>query len=234
MFGNIKEFFGSEALLPLLKKSGCFGIFYGVESGSQEVLNKGMGKKVHVDEIRKVLIETKKSKIFTVTSIIFPGPFETEQTKSQTQSLLLETQPDSVCVQFPGIFPGTQWANNPEKYNLTLLNPKNYVNDVMTYKLKLLYPPSFWPPLPFKVNGKPYKIFSKETESFVQWLEINRILTDVTDDIALMAQCAELNPREFRDTCRQYLYVGNAERIGKLVELINYNILNNLTSYEKI
>ena len=220
-FGHIKN--SDKDSFALLKESGCYSIFFGIESGNQKILDKAMNKGVKISRMKEVLKASKDAGIFTVGSIIVPAPFETEESKEETLKLLLDVGIDAVPVQFPGIYPHTEWALHPEKYNFEL-NKKTYVQKVMNYKIKLFFPPRFWKPLPYKVNGKNFRDFSRETEDFVKRLEHNGILTAVSDDLALLAKYAHLSPREYRDQNRLNFLTGNLENIQKQIEEINRNI----------
>ncbi len=219
-FGHIRSSHKED--FALLKQSGCYSIFFGIESGNQKILDKVMNKGVKISRMKDVLKASKDAGIFTVGSIIVPAPFETEKTKEETLKLLLDVGIDAVPVQFPGIYPHTEWALHPEKYNFEL-NKKTYVQKVMNYKIKLFFPPRFWKPLPYKVNGKSFRDFSRETEDFVKRLEHNGILTAVSDDLALLAKYAHLSPREYRDQNRLNFLTGNLENIQKQIEEINKN-----------
>ena len=211
-------------ILQLLKKSGCYSIFYGMESGSQKILN-AMNKNVKAENIEHVLMQTKKSGLFTIVSVIFPAPFETEETEKETLDMLLRVCPDSVLIQIPGVYPQTEWANNPSDFNIQL-DKESYPLKVMNYKIKLFSPPRFWNPLPYKVNGKNFKEFSAQTGKMTDNLEKNGLLTAISDDLALLAKYAEMSPRQFRDKNRVLFLSGDEKAIRKEVIDINNRIFS--------
>jgi len=213
--------------LQLLKESGCFSLWFGIESGSKKILDEVMNKKIEIEQARNRLISSKKAGIYTTGSIIIPAPNETEQTKQETLKFLLETNPDSVLVDPPVLIPGTKWTMDCKKYNIEILDPNRYIKELMSYKMKIIYPPSLWASLPyFRINDKTDKQIIKETSVFSQLLEKNSILTQVTSDTALIAKYAGMTQREFRDKSREYFSTGNYKEIKKLISKINENITN--------
>ncbi|MCX7706023.1 MAG: B12-binding domain-containing radical SAM protein, partial [bacterium] len=183
-FGNFDAM--KEADFELIKKSGCMSIFFGLESGSPEILEKAMHKRNSLKDIELIIKACKKAGIFTVVSIIYPAPFETENTRRQTMDFLMKTQPDSVLVQFPGLYPRTVWGRNPEKFNFTL-ETDTYAIDVMTYQIKQFFPPKYWKPLPYKVNGMSFRQYAAETERFQKELNRAGFLTFVSDEAYLLS-----------------------------------------------
>ncbi|MCM8764872.1 MAG: cobalamin-dependent protein, partial [Candidatus Omnitrophica bacterium] len=159
-FGNFETMKNVD--FHLAYKSGCMSIFFGLESGSPEILRKAMHKKNCLEDAETVIKNCKKAGIFTVVSVIYPAPFETEKTRKETFDFLIRTMPDSVLVQFPGLFPQTTWGRNPERFNFTL-ETETYELDVMTYQIKQFFPPGYWDPLPYRVNGMSFRQYTGET-----------------------------------------------------------------------
>ncbi|MBW2966525.1 hypothetical protein KY342_05460, partial [Candidatus Woesearchaeota archaeon] len=213
----------------LLKESGCYSLFFGIESGSQRILEESInklsgGRFVKIQQIIAAINICKKAGIYTVGSVIIPAPLETEETKKESLDLLLNRiKIDSVLVSLPGVVLGTEWERNHEKYNIVYLNPETFDKDLMIYKIKLLAPPILWDPFPYKINGKPFKEYAKESNDFAQALEENGILTQAPDEMLLMAHLAEMPAREFRDRMRQCFSLGNYKELKKIIGKINYN-----------
>jgi radical SAM superfamily enzyme YgiQ (UPF0313 family) len=209
----------------LLKSSGCFGMFFGIESGSQSILDKGINKRVKVEQIKKAILYAKKSGLFTAGSIIFPAPGETKATEEETLNLLSEVRLDSAPVQFPLVVLGTKWANKPEEFGLQL-DKYTLIQKTMSYKIKFMFPPRFWKPFPYRVNGKKFKEYAQELEQFIKKVEKLGITTTISDEMALIAKYANLSPLHYRDQNRLNLLTGNFENVKRQIEEINKNILS--------
>jgi radical SAM superfamily enzyme YgiQ (UPF0313 family) len=135
-FGHINEF---DIDFSLLKTSGCEAIFFGLESADENILREGMNKNIDIDRAKIVLKECKGSGIFTVVSLIYPAPFETDGTRKKTMDFIKEVSPDSVMAQFAGIYPGTFWFKFPERFNFTIENKETYPYKTMTYQIKICF-----------------------------------------------------------------------------------------------
>ena len=111
---NIDEF-----LLKDMKNSGCIKIEFGIESGSQKILDfskKGLDKA----QIRKAFNLAKKVGIPTLGFIILNMPLEDENTIKETKKFILDIDPDFLQVSFATPYPGTDLETYAKKENLSL------------------------------------------------------------------------------------------------------------------
>ena len=240
-FARIKD---SEAgQFPFLKKMGLYSLFFGIESGNRRVL-AGMNKKVTPERIEEVVRAAKAAGIFTVGSVIYPAPFDTVESRGETFALLSRIRPDSVPLQFMGIYPGTEYSRNPGKYNLEITYPswlsnilakvglkkKPESNDpevmryMIEYKINLLFPPKYWKPLPWKINGMDHRQFAAETQSFYDELKQAGILPMLTDEEALMAHLGGYGPKEFADQAFVNGFTGNWRGMIEMAKRINHPV----------
>jgi len=94
-------------LLKLMKESGCEEIFYGLESGAQEILD-AMNRNMKVETMKKGMLLTKQSgiRIHTFIQVGYPG--ENYRTLLKTLELMKEIMPDefSFTISYP--LPGTK------------------------------------------------------------------------------------------------------------------------------
>ncbi len=222
-FGHVRE--GARTDYSLLARSGCYAIFFGVESGSQSILDRAFGKKIRVQDIETALTACKAAGIYTVGSVIYPAPFETEQTARESFELLRRIHPDSLPVQFPAIYPQTPWALRPREFNFDV-ELDAYTRVAMDYKIKLLYPPTFWEELPFRLNGMSFRKVMSETARFIRLLEEEGITTAISDDLALIAKHAGYQGREkaFLDQARQHFLSGDRDKVADLVKRVNQSL----------
>lgn len=85
--------FLDEEMTELMKLSGCEGVFLGIESGSQTILD-GMNKKVKVEDYKRGIELLKKYGIVTFASYIIGFPGETEETIKETIDFIKSTKTD--------------------------------------------------------------------------------------------------------------------------------------------
>jgi radical SAM superfamily enzyme YgiQ (UPF0313 family) len=208
--------------LMKMKEAGFTGIFYGMESGSQELLDKSIDKKLKVATIRKAISDAKDTGLTVFTSVIIPAPGETEASKLATLDMLLELKPDYVPVNVPMIGPFSKWHDEPESYGIELSS--DYDDRLMFFTPTLLFPPSEWNPLRYKIDGKEFSQIAQESNNFVEQLEKARIATQISCDIFLMAKYAEIEPREFRNKARKILASGDYKEMEQIIQKINRNI----------
>ena len=97
-------------LLDLAKRAGVWLIFYGVESGNQEMLDR-MHKNLTKDEIRRAFRLTHEAGIQTTASFIVGHPGETLQTIKETRKFAEELKPFWLGFSRLTPFPGTEVGN---------------------------------------------------------------------------------------------------------------------------
>lgn len=94
-----------EEMIAALARSGCYSIHYGVESGSQRVLDI-LQKGVTVDQIRQAFRLTKAAGLRSFAYMMLGVPGETLEEMEQSISFVKELSPDhanySICMPLPG------------------------------------------------------------------------------------------------------------------------------------
>jgi anaerobic magnesium-protoporphyrin IX monomethyl ester cyclase len=219
-FGHVRGI--KKADFELLKKSGCRAVFYGVESGCQRILDNALNKGTRVEDIRDALKRTKEAGIYTIGSVIYPCPAEDEGSRKETLDLLLDARPDSAPVQFPGLVPGSTWDAEPERFGFKLtMSRRRAMRYGMTYKIKLIYPPRFWKPLPYLLDGRDSRALMAETSKFAAELRAAGISTNIAHDMVLMADKMGMAPDDFHKHAMRIFYTGDAARIKEMVDTIN-------------
>ncbi|MDI6902781.1 MAG: radical SAM protein [Methanocellales archaeon] len=94
--------------LKLMKESGCYKIFYGIESGSQHILDKTK-KDIKIDQIEETFKKTKEVGIQCNGSFIIGVPWETKETVKQTIEFAKKLDPDYVNFSIATPYPGTEF-----------------------------------------------------------------------------------------------------------------------------
>ena len=94
-------------LLTALQQSGCTIILFGVESGSQAILDR-MQKHTTLAQIREAFRLTARAGIRTYASFMLGNPGETDATARETIALAKEINTDLVLFFYTTAYPGTQ------------------------------------------------------------------------------------------------------------------------------
>ncbi|MBW2989552.1 radical SAM protein [Candidatus Woesearchaeota archaeon] len=99
--------FVCEERLRWMKKAGCVIISYGIESGSQKILDN-LKKGITVEQIKKAALLARKFGLIFNYFIIVGSPGETDDTIRETMRLIEETRPPSVFTYIMQLTPGTE------------------------------------------------------------------------------------------------------------------------------
>ena len=97
----------SPDLLKLMKRAGCWMISYGIESGSQEVLDQ-IQKGIKLDRVEQALRWTQEAGIRAKGLFMIGYPQETERTLDQTLSFIRRCPLDEINLSFLTPYPGTE------------------------------------------------------------------------------------------------------------------------------
>ncbi len=106
-----------EEGIELMARSGCKGVFLGIESGSPTIL-QNMNKAATIEKYAKGIEMLRRHDIMTFGSFITGFPGETEHTVQETIDFIRETKPDYYRSQMWYCEPGTPIQNERAKYQI--------------------------------------------------------------------------------------------------------------------
>ena len=109
----------SEELIQKMKKAGCSYIIFGVESGSQKILDS-LRKEIKVEEIKKAFAICNKYGLPTRCNLMVGSPGETMETFNETKQLLSEIEPDFIIVGITSPIPGTELYDQAHAKGITI------------------------------------------------------------------------------------------------------------------
>ncbi|MCE4623937.1 MAG: B12-binding domain-containing radical SAM protein [Caldisphaeraceae archaeon] len=111
----------NKDIMKMLYDNGCTALYFGVESGSQETLNK-IGKRITIRQAKRVFQWKKELKGFATGAFILGFPWETIDDMKNTVKLALELEPD--YAQFTALtpYPGTPLWYFAKEHNLIVDN----------------------------------------------------------------------------------------------------------------
>ncbi|WP_069648896.1 B12-binding domain-containing radical SAM protein [Caloranaerobacter ferrireducens] len=118
----------NKELLNFMKKCGCISIQFGVEAGSQEMLDC-LKKNITIEQIRNVFLWAREIDIKTGTCLMIGQPYDTLESIQKTIEFATEIQSYGarVVLSVTTPFPGTYMYNNPEKVGIHIVD-KNFDN----------------------------------------------------------------------------------------------------------
>jgi radical SAM superfamily enzyme YgiQ (UPF0313 family) len=108
----------NEEVVQLLKRSGCFRVWIGAESGSQKIID-AMDRRIDVQDTREKIKLVKSYGIEAGTFIMLGYPGETEEDIIETVHHLKASQPDQFTITITYPIKGTPLYSEVEKDFLT-------------------------------------------------------------------------------------------------------------------
>lgn len=219
-FAHIRD--SHEADFLRMRQSGCEVLAFGIESGCQRILD-GMRKGVSAGDIPATLQRVREAGLISVGSLIVPAPGDDAASEAETLALLERARPDVVTLQTPVVTPRTDWFDHPERYGIAFRNHDRdaYRRTGLSWKVKLLLPPTMWADLPVRIGGRSYRSLLRETQAFGKRLSALGIPTGISDDLYLMSRRVGVEAVPFRDEAIQAFFTGDAEAVASLAARVN-------------
>ena len=97
-------------LLALMRDAGCYCVAFGVESGSQRIIDESVGKRIRIEQVRQVVSWCRELGLQYNPFMILSHPGETEDDAHRTMRFIREWQSDGapVSLAIMHIYPGTR------------------------------------------------------------------------------------------------------------------------------
>ena len=109
-------------LLREMRFAGCKSIQYGVEAGSQKILDS-IGKKIRLEQVKKAVSITLRYGMEVSCSFMFPHPEDTEETIREQIALMrdLKEMGAVITLAMTTPLPGTQLYENANELGINIL-----------------------------------------------------------------------------------------------------------------
>ena len=114
-----------QEMLDYMAKMGCWNMFFGLESGNQELLDN-IKKRTTLDMIRKGVAMCKASGIEVRGSFILGLPGETPEMGQKTIDFAIELDPDYAQFSIATPFPGTELYETVDRWGKMNKNYKDF------------------------------------------------------------------------------------------------------------
>ena len=108
-------------LAALAQNSGCIEVSFGIESGSQKMLD-AMNKRVTKEQLEDTIRIVKTAGVQTKAYLVLNFPGESEETIQETLEFLEKTRPDKVLVSHFAPLPGSYVWNHPHEFGIDWLS----------------------------------------------------------------------------------------------------------------
>lgn len=149
----------NEELLRLMKRSGCWSIRFGIESGNQEILNF-IKKNISKEQVRKALELCEEVGIHTKAFFMIGHPKETRETIEETIDFACSLPLTDITVQINTPLPNTVQYSQCKKYGTlkevdysrysfwdVVFIPRGLTREDLLYYHKEFYRRFFWRPV---------------------------------------------------------------------------------------
>lgn len=151
----------NEELLRLMYNAGCRAVLFGIESCSNETLQK-VGKKINIEQAERAVLLAKEAGMRVKEMFILGLPYETKETTRLIEKFIIKTKPDEVRFGMLSMYPGTPIWNEAEKYGINLLTDNWGDYDLLR---------------PTTNNS-----FLKEDEIYKQYIEFTELYEKINED----------------------------------------------------
>ena len=116
-------------LLNRMRKSGCISVSYGIESGSEKILD-AMNKAVSLEQAKRAINDTRAAGLRAPVSFMIGYPSETPETVMETVEFCKEMNIPLTALMFTCPYPGTELyeqVKNTENFKKQFDNEEEFV-----------------------------------------------------------------------------------------------------------
>ncbi|MDR3562513.1 MAG: radical SAM protein [Negativicutes bacterium] len=217
-------------------RAGLRAVFMGGETGhdvvNRDIMNKGVARKDIVDTIATIrLASDAVGQVCRVgLALIYPCPLPPDVTLDEVYhanvELIDETLPDTVIVNPPGPFPGTQWFDEAERFGFQFTDgPQSFARGMMQYEYSIYKPAELWPELGFTLQGRDGKALLKETGRLRAYAASIGIPTDISDEYLMMTEAiglvSRLDMMQFKQQTLLDIISGSTGHTRRIAAAIN-------------
>ncbi len=113
----------------MLYRAGCREIAFGIESGSQKILNI-INKGVTVEQNKRAILDAQKAGLLVKAYLMIGNPGESKETIEETKNFIIGANPDQYTLFTFVPLPGCDIWKHPEKYKIKIISRdyKQYFN----------------------------------------------------------------------------------------------------------
>ena len=115
----------NDEIVKAMKEAGCWNIFFGIESGNQDILDN-IKKKMNLELIRKGMETLKKNDIEVRGSFMIGLPGETPEKARKTIQLAIDLDVDYAQFSITTPYPGTELYDTAERWGTLNKDYKDY------------------------------------------------------------------------------------------------------------
>jgi len=123
-FSKIRADNLDRKILHKMKKAGCATLFFGIESGSDRIL-ESIGKGFNIEQASKILRDAHQEGINNIIFLIAGYPHEKQEDIVETVRFIKRNAEyiDDISIKPLRVLYGTPLFNNPKKYGIENLRP---------------------------------------------------------------------------------------------------------------
>lgn len=107
-----------KEICDALAKSGCRGVFLGVESGDPDILESNIFKEITITDITRAIALCRSAGMWSTSSYVFGAIDDTRESIRRSVELAIATDPDYVLFNIYTAHPGTRGYNEAVRLGL--------------------------------------------------------------------------------------------------------------------
>lgn len=214
-------------------RAGLRAVFIGGETGhdyiNEKIMNKGVTRKDLIDTMNCIKLAAadvgRNCKIGL--SLIYPCPvtdgITLEDVFHENMLLIKASNPDTVIINPPGVFPKTQWMERADEYGFSV-NP-DFISTFMRYEYSIYKPTELWKDLGYSLQGMSSSDLLKETGKLRSEVLSLGIPTDISDEYLMMTEAIGYTTRQdllkFKSRSLHDIMSGSSKYMKNIVREIN-------------
>jgi len=213
----------NPTLFSTLKASGCQGLSFRVDSGSQYLLDEYYRRGFGISECERILRACRFSDMGAILRFTYPCPMDDLHTRAETIRLIERTRPTAALLDLPDMSPRADWGRLPAEFGFQE-NVDPFVRAAINGNAPASAP--FLPWSAFTETKQSVLQAVQEHEDLLMDIEDVPVSTCLTPEAFLIARLSgyEGHEQDFGALMRRRFLTGDIAGIASAIENFNRHV----------
>jgi len=222
---NMSVVGANPALFSTLKASGCQGLSFRIDTGSQYLLDEYYRRGFGVSECERILRACRFSDMAAITRFTYPCPVDDYHTRAETVRLIERIRPTAALIDMPDMSSRADWGRLPTEFGFKE-DTEAFLRAAADGPASGAAPLVPWSAFASRQSRITAGQALQENDDLVRELEDVPVSTSLTPELFLVARMSgyEGHEQDFGALMRRRLLTGDVGGVAAVVDNFNRRV----------